>query len=143
MAKFYRAVAPLAGALVLGAAPSPVDLKLTVENLRNSKGKVQICVTHDQSHFPDCAGDPAAIRQSQGAGDHTATLSLPPGNYAVSLIHDENGNGKLDKVLGIPREGFAFSRNPRIAFGPPGYEDARIEVGDAGGSFTLRVRYLL
>ena len=37
---------------------------------------------------------------------------------------DQNGNGKLDTMLGIPREGIAFSHDPRLAFGPPRFAAA-------------------
>lgn len=53
---------------------------------------------------------------------------LPAGSYALSVIHDENNNKKLDTMLGIPKEGFGFSNNPRIYFGPPDFEDAMINL---------------
>src|SRR4051812_10314503 len=38
--------------------------------------------------------------------------NIRDGEYALSVIHDANENGELDKTkLGIPREGFAFSNN--------------------------------
>ena len=68
---------------------------------------------------------------------------LPSGDYALALIHDENGNGKLDTVMGIPREGFGFSRNPAIRFGPPKFVESRIEVTSGGVDETVKVKYLL
>jgi uncharacterized protein (DUF2141 family) len=68
---------------------------------------------------------------------------VPPGDYAVSLIHDENGDGQLNKFLGIPREGFGFSRNPRLRMGPPGFEECRFAVTGALVRETIRVKYLL
>ena len=128
---------------VLAAAESPAPgLELTVAGLRNEEGKLSICVTADRRHFPDCAGDPKAVTRTLSADQHTASFDLPEGVYAVSLIHDENGNGKLDKLFGIPREGFAFSRNPAIRFGPPRYDEASITVSGLTRA-TLRVRYLL
>lgn len=42
---------------------------------------------------------------------------IPNGVYAISLFHDENSNGRLDKnFLGIPKEGYAFSNNIRPTF---------------------------
>ena len=59
---------------------------------------------------------------------------MAPGDYSLLVIHDENRNGKLDKMLGMPREGFGFSRNPAIRMGPPRYGDVRFAVppGAAG-----------
>ena len=44
---------------------------------------------------------------------------VPPGTYAIALLHDENGNGRADRVLMVPREGFGFSRNAPVRMGPP------------------------
>lgn len=55
------------------------------------------------------------------------------GFYAVSVIHDTNENGELDKTkLGIPREGFAFSNNTMGKKGPPAFQKAKFEVKGAG-----------
>lgn len=132
-----------AGLLLLGASAPATGVDLTIENLRNARGTLRLCVTGDRSHFPDCRGDPAAVTVSIPATERHAAFDLPSGEYAVSLIHDENGNGRLDTMLGIPREGFAFSRNPAIRLGPPRYDEARFSVGAARTSQTLRVRYLL
>ena len=50
---------------------------------------------------------------------------LPYGEYAISVYHDKNDNGKLDTGLfGIPKEPFGFSNEPKLGFGPPKYEDS-------------------
>jgi uncharacterized protein (DUF2141 family) len=50
---------------------------------------------------------------------------LPYGEYAISVYHDKNNNGKLDTGLfGIPKEPFGFSNEPKMGFGPPKYEDS-------------------
>jgi len=69
--------------------------------------------------------------------------NLPSGDYALSIIHDENANGKLDTFAGIPREGFGFSGNPRIRFGPPKFDEARFTVTAGRNEQAIRVRYLL
>ena len=59
-------------------------------------------------------------------------MDLAPGKYAISIIHDENNNDKLDtNFIGIPKEGFGFSNNPRIMFGPPSFEKASFEINQA------------
>jgi uncharacterized protein (DUF2141 family) len=45
--------------------------------------------------------------------------NLDPGQYAIILFHDENGNGKLDRnALGVPTEPYGFSNNVRGFLGP-------------------------
>lgn len=50
---------------------------------------------------------------------------LPYGQYAISVYHDRNANGKLDTGLfGIPKEPLGTSNDVKIRFGPPKYDDA-------------------
>ncbi len=50
---------------------------------------------------------------------------IPPGTYALAVIHDENMNGKLDTgLLGIPAEGYGFSNDARAWFGAPSFSAA-------------------
>jgi uncharacterized protein (DUF2141 family) len=50
---------------------------------------------------------------------------IPFGNYAVTVLHDEDKSGKMTKgFLGMPKEAIGISNNPRSYFGAPDYEDA-------------------
>jgi len=68
---------------------------------------------------------------------------VSPGRYAVSLFHDENANGKLDKMVMIPREGFGFSRDAPVHFGPPSFSAAAFDVGAMPVRQAIRMRYML
>ena len=45
--------------------------------------------------------------------------------HCLPAFHDRNNNGRLDKSMGIPREGFAFSRNPPLRMRPATFDEAR------------------
>ena len=63
--------------------------------------------------------------------------ALAPGTYAVSIVYDEDSNGKLNTGLfGIPTEPVGVSNNAKGRFGPPSYEDAAFELS---GSRTIRI----
>ena len=54
---------------------------------------------------------------------------LPYGTYAITILHDENGNLKVDaNFLGIPKEGYGFSNNARNLFRAPKFEEAKFEL---------------
>lgn len=115
-----------------------------MQKLRSPKGVLRICLTARPQSFPDCKDDPAALSRSIPASQPVVRFDgLAPGGYAAAIIHDENGNSKLDTVLGIPREGFGFTRNPAIGFGPPKFDAARFMVDGAGKPQQVRMRYLL
>ncbi|UZK65514.1 DUF2141 domain-containing protein [Sphingomonas sp. M1-B02] len=126
---------------------SPValsSLEVDVDGLRSAKGMLQICLTSDTGDFPDCRnGDTAIKRTVSASAPRVRFEGLPQGDYAVAVIHDANGNARLDTMMGIPREGFGFSRNPTIGFGPPRFTAARFTVGAQGQVQKIRMRYLL
>lgn len=130
-------------ALAGAAAPGAVDADVT--GLRSDKGQILACITTRPDRFPDCQGDPHARHLALPAGGLRDLRfdGLPSGSYAIALIHDENGNNKLDTVLGIPREGFGFSRNPAVRFGPPSFKAAQFPVTTGTTDESVKVRYLL
>lgn len=130
---------------LLTAAFEAGEVEVQVQGLRNARGLVRLCLTRNPAHFPNCNGDPAAVKRSVAAGEAgSIRLSgVAPGVYALAVIHDENGNGRLDRFLAIPREGFAFSRNPRIRMGPPSFAEVRFDVAGAPVRQAVRMKYLL
>jgi uncharacterized protein (DUF2141 family) len=133
----------LAGAAP-GAGPERASLDLEFVNLRSAKGVLQICLTADPDDFPDCRDGAHAIRRTIAAASPRLRIEgIAPGDYAVAVIHDANRNAKLDTMMGIPREGFGFSRNPAIGFGPPRFSAARFAVGSGAEKQQVRIRYLL
>lgn len=125
-------------------SPQLATVEIDVRNLRNDHGLIHVCATRNPAHFPDCRGDPDAIRQSVPAARKQLVLTgLPPGSYALSLFHDQNSNARLDKIMGVPREGFGFSRNPVIRFGAPKFDSVNIQITPGFTRTTVRMQYLL
>lgn len=59
------------------------------------------------------------------------TLELPQGEYALSVFHDQDGNGRMKRYpMGMPAEPVVMSNNALGNFGPPKFKDARFELGD-------------
>jgi uncharacterized protein (DUF2141 family) len=126
----------------VGASPV-APLELDFDGVRSAKGLIRICLTADAKNFPTCVDDARALTRTVPASTRDLRLSgLAPGNYAVAIIHDENGNAKLDTLVGIPREGFGFSNNPAIAFGPPRFVAARFALVAGGTRQEIRMRYI-
>ena len=87
---------------------------------------------------------PEAYRQSVPALSRQLRLTgVTPGRYAVSVFHDQNSNAKLDTFLGVPREGFGFSRNPVIRFGAPKFDSVGIDLIPGFTRTDVRMQYLL
>jgi uncharacterized protein (DUF2141 family) len=129
----------------VGGASAPtasVDVNLT--GLRSTKGQVLVCMTAIPKQFPDCSKDKNAVRLVVKAANAAQfSLAVPgPGTYAIALVHDENGNNKMDMRLFLPKEGFGFSRNPAIGMGPPKFKSASFTVsGDTAQA--IKMKYML
>jgi uncharacterized protein (DUF2141 family) len=129
--------------LLISAAPPAPSLEIGVMGLRNDHGMIQACLTRDRQHFPDCKRDPNAMTTTAPATAAAIRFAgFAPGTYAVTMFHDENGNRKLDKTIGIPREGFGFSRNPVIRFGAPRFTQVEMDLAGGTSHRTIRMRYL-
>lgn len=144
-----RKLACVAGAaagllLTLPGAVATGDLSIDLVNLRSHKGSLRVCLTADPTNFPACIDDAQAVTRSIPATATSLSFDgLARGDYAVAVIHDENNNRKLDTFAGIPREGFGFSRNPAVTFGPPRFAAARFTLTSDADRQQIKMRYLL
>ena len=78
----------------------------------------------------------------QGRMEICMPLPYGKGVYAAALYHDENANGKIDRNgLGIPKEGFGFSNNPKIFMSAPGFKSVRFMAGPAATALRIRMKY--
>ena len=103
-----------------------------------------VCLTANPKAFPDCSKDAGSVRMAVKAADAGDFKIHAPatGTYAIAVVHDENGNNKMDVAIFLPREGFGFSRNPAITVGPPSFKAASFAVtGDMRQS--IKMKYML
>jgi uncharacterized protein (DUF2141 family) len=121
-------------------------LKVRIDGLRSARGKVLAYVWDQGDGFPadktkTLATAEVEIRGTEAVCDVAIPSSVK--RLALSVMHDENGNGKMDSnVLGIPLEGYATSRNvPHSMVGPPRYKDAEFEIGKSPASVVIRMLY--
>ncbi|MDD2635553.1 MAG: DUF2141 domain-containing protein [Bacteroidales bacterium] len=101
------------------------SITINVNNIRNSKGTIKWAVFKDGSKFNSKSGyADAGSTVAEKGSTLIKTKNIPDGTYAISVFHDENNNSDVDfSFIGMPVEGFGFSQNPRIYFGPPKYKE--------------------
>jgi uncharacterized protein (DUF2141 family) len=127
------------------ASPAPNHaLTIQIDNLRSERGQVLVCLTSNPTAFPDCSKDANSVRMAVRAADARLFTATAPraGTYAIAVVHDENGNNKMDKAIFLPKEGFGFSRNPTITTGPPRFSSASFAV-NGPQSQRIKMRYML
>jgi len=98
-------------------------LTIRVTGVHNNKGRIALALFQSEAGFPGDSSKAMRLQQAEiDAQTRSAQFTLqgiPYGVYAVSVFHDENMNGKLDKnFVGAPKEGYGASNNPRKRMGP-------------------------
>lgn len=111
------------------------DLLIRVEG-NGSAAKLYLALTAaDQKSWEPM------LREQQGEGDQLILKDVPPGQYALQLFQDSNGNGRLDlSPRGIPLEPVGFSGNPPLLKGKPTPQNARFEHGEDDTLIDIRLR---
>jgi uncharacterized protein (DUF2141 family) len=116
-------------------------LKIDFQNMRSDEGDILYLVFNTSNGYPD--KDEKSFRKGKLSAKEAKEKGLslgdiPDGKYVMTFIHDENSNNKLDKnFLGMPKEGFAFSNNPKVFMGPPSYNRCEFKVS---GETALKIR---
>ncbi len=116
--------------ICLSLAIHAEELTLELKNVNSDKGEMLIAIHNRAETF--LKNEQKPFRQSINKlpiQNNQIIFEVPKGEYSITLFHDLNSNQKLDKnFLGIPTEPFGFSKNPRLFFGPPSYEESLIPI---------------
>jgi uncharacterized protein (DUF2141 family) len=131
------------------------ELRVTITNVRSDSGELLIGLYETAEGFLAAIANAetngimadrnrligVAMRARVGA-QQAVFARLPPGRYAVIVVHDANDNGRLDaNVLGVPTEGYGFSNDARGFLSAPSFDAAAITVGDADASIDISLTY--
>lgn len=107
-------------------------LTVKVMDLRNPKGVVQFALYNTEDSFPDEHYKKYYRKLTAKIANETSTVTfenLPVGRYAVNILHDEDGNGKIKKGIILPKEGIGFSNYQSIGlFNNPAFNKAAFDV---------------
>lgn len=122
--------------VALAALPA---LTVHVSNALPATGTVEVTLFSSADSFMQ----QAFLQQSGQAnenGEFTAHFAgLEEGEYAVVVVHDENGNEAYDNgFLGLGAEGIGYSNNVRTWFVRPGFDDVKFTV--SAGSTEIEIR---
>ncbi len=120
-------------------------LKIHVTGFRSNNGKAGGNVFATADGWPE-DNSKAIVHGGFSISDKQAmeVFQVPAGRYAIAVIHDENGNHKLDRnFLGIPKEGFGFANNPRVTLSAPSFKEASVDVGCPSTQVEIKLIYKL
>ncbi|MCM0592750.1 MAG: DUF2141 domain-containing protein [Gloeotrichia echinulata IR180] len=120
-------------------------LSVEIDGLKNKQGQVCASIFANSQGFPN-KRDRVVQRQCTKITDNTVKLkfeNLTATNYAVAVMHDENKDLILNRNdLGMPTEGFGFSRNPEVSTSPPKFGEAAFLVAGPNTNIKIHLKYL-
>lgn len=103
------------------------SLTIEINELRNNKGQVHLELSNENEE------QITGITKELSSNSCVIVIhNLKPGKYSFKFFHDENNNKELDtNWIGIPKEGFGFSNNPSMTFGPPSFDKTIFELNES------------
>jgi uncharacterized protein (DUF2141 family) len=104
----------LFGSLMTNIKTNSYSLTIKTNGLENSKGTTVFAIYNKDGSLPDQELRKYYRKENVEIVDKKSIFifnNLPQGLYAVTILHDENDNGKIDTkfMLPLPDEGIGFS----------------------------------
>ena len=130
--------------LLLDKGPGTAPLVVRVEGVEHTEGQMRFALFGTPEGFPS---DPVTAEKVETLTIEGSTVvwdagDVPTGTWAVSVLHDENGDGAMaTDWMGRPAEGWGVTNDARGSFGPPSFEDAAIEIGKDGARVVIQLSY--
>ena len=101
-------------------------LDVRIQNISNTKGQLCIAIFTDEAGFrvEKTYWETKCPKALVVNGSFELKIPLIPGNYGLSVLDDNNWNGKMEyNLFGIPREGFGFSNYYQKGIFRPSFGD--------------------
>ncbi len=120
------------------AASGSVTITATVPNVSGTDGDVIFALYDSSEAFASRA--PIATSKSSIANGSSQAIfkDVKPGTYAIVVLHDKNGNERMDfEPSGMPKEDYGASNN-KMKMGPPSFADAKFTVENKSLDLTIR-----
>ena len=122
-----------------------VDVTLTFVNVNNKGHEIFYSIYNSQDSYNNLNNETISGKITAAAGNTVTVLhNVNPGSYSLTCFHDENGNGKLDYLFGIPKEQVGFSNVSHKVTSKPTWDDVRFDVklGESNAQTIYLVKYL-
>jgi uncharacterized protein (DUF2141 family) len=131
----------LAAILSIPAIAQAADVKVDLSGVR-AGGDLYVQL-QTRSQFMTGARAYGQIVRAPAAGALSVTVKdVAPGDYAVTIWHDDNSNRKfdVDPATGRPTDGWA-TVNAEALRGPPAFDQVKSTVGDTALTLALPLHY--
>ncbi len=112
------------------AATADTELRVEVTGLKSSQGDIIVALYNSPKGYTDHPYKTYYANIDNNKCEWVMK-GLPRGEYAVILVHDENGNHHMDRnFVGFPKEPYAFSNNVKAHLHAPPFSDTKFSLKD-------------
>ena len=130
---FYFLLIPFGIAITINIKKTsvPIAISVTIKDIKTSNGQILMGIYKDDVSFDKeiAYKKVQAFKTKISNGTLVVEVKLEPGKYGISLMDDENFNGKMDyNFIGIPKEGFGFSNYYHTGLTKPKLKSFLFEV---------------
>lgn len=116
--------------LLLTRASAQYKLTVEIENVKPGKGTIYLAFYDNKNDFLD--HDKTTFTKAVSSDAKVVSVTIPKvkkGWLAMAVLQDENGNKEMDyNFLGVPKENYGFSNNPKIFMAKPSFEECKFFV---------------
>lgn len=130
---FYFLLIPFGNAITINIKKTsvPIVISVTIKDIKTPNGQILMGIYKDDVSFDKEISykKVQAFKTKISNGTLVVEVKLEPGKYGISLMDDENFNGKMDyNFIGIPKEGFGFSNYYHSGLTKPKLKSFAFEV---------------
>lgn len=106
------------------------SLTIDIPNIKGTQGILNIALYNKAASFPKIGQEFKILKYNVALGKSSFQITdLPESAYAVAIYHDQNSDGKMNtNMLGIPKEGYGFSKNFSPKFSAPNFSDCAVKI---------------
>ena len=129
----YLSLIPIGTAISINIKKTsvPITISVIIKDIKTPKGQILMGIYKDDVSFDKEIPykKVQAFKTKIANGTLVVEVKLEPGKYGISLMDDENFNGKMDyNFIGIPKEGFGFSNYYHTGLTKPKLKSFSFEV---------------
>jgi len=148
--KFIHSFLVIATLFVCGSfsithiSPATYDVTVTVTNIRNSKGRIQLQLYKTGQSFANEKPYKSYYVSKKAMKNKSVSYTisgLSKGTYGIALLDDENANKEMDYSWMMPSEGFGFSDYYHTAWSKPKFSQFKFYLTE-NKKVKIKIRYM-
>ncbi len=141
MTRLKTLIAATAGLLAVSAGAAFAGDVTVVTTGVQARGGTLYAALQARDQFMQTTFTRGVARENPAAGTVELVFrDVPAGDYAVTLLHDEDGDRRMGMTGMFPREGYAMVRGEELRSSPT-FDLVKVSVPAAGARLTTGMNY--